>query len=136
MARPTSLNDLVSQAICNAIADGNTRQCACALAGVSYASMKGWMVRGRKGEEPYATFLAKLEKADALAEAPMVEKIRGGGQGWQGALAWLQYRRRTTWRKPPQPVEQQQGEDLTGADEETLWAAVQKLKPQKEKKTG
>lgn len=135
MARPTSLNDIVSQAICNALSRGNTRRCAAALAGISYASLCTWIRKGRETEEePYHAFLGRLEKAEAEAEDTMVTMVRIGDMGWQGGAWWLERRRRRTWRRPIQPAAAPP--DLSATDEEALWAAVQKLPKPKERKAG
>ena len=93
--RPTKLDDLTAKRICDAIATGNTRRCAAEAAGISYAAVKHWVQRGRAGEEPFAAFLARLQKADADAEAKAVKVIVDAAQGgtWQAAAWWLERRR-------------------------------------------
>jgi transposase len=85
--RPTKLDDLTAKRICDAIATGNTGRCAATAAGVSYATIKQWVRRGRAGEEPFAAFLARLQKADAEAEAKQVKVIVDAAQAstWQAA---------------------------------------------------
>lgn len=50
-----------------------SRRAAANGAGISYATLKDWAARGRDGEELYASFLAKLEAAEATAEREMVD---------------------------------------------------------------
>lgn len=134
MARPTLLNDILTQAVCNSLRAGNSRRCAAAAAGVTYATLCNWLMWGRNEKEPYATFFGRIEKVEAEAEAECVEKIRNGLPGWQGSAWWLERRRRRTWKRPVTPVDRDEREDLTKVDDEKLWEAVQAL--QKEKKTG
>jgi transposase len=99
--RPTKLDDLTAKRICDAIATGNTRRCAATAAGVSYATIKQWVRRGRAGEEPFAAFLARLEKADAEDEAKAVKGIVDAAQAgtWQAAAWWLERRRSDRWAR-------------------------------------
>jgi transposase len=109
--RPTKLDDLTAKRICDAVATGNTRRCAATAAGVSYATIKHWLQRGRAGEEPFAAFLARLEKADAEAEARAVKVIVDAAQAgtWQAAAWWLERRRSDRWAR----------RETTGAEERT-----------------
>lgn len=129
--RPTVLDDLKAKRICDAVAAGNTRRCAAATAGIAYATMKLWVQRGKKGEQPYLAFLARLEKADAEAEEAAVKEILVAARdgSWQAAAWWLERRRRQTWRRPDQPRERE--EDLSAVDDEKLWEAVEALRKEK-----
>ena len=99
--RPTKLDDLTAKRICDAIATGNTRRCAAEAAGVSCTAIKQWVGRGRAGEEPFAAFLARLQKADAEAEAKAVKVIVDAAQSgtWQAAAWWLERRRSGRWAR-------------------------------------
>lgn len=137
MGRPTVLDDLVAQRICAAIAEGNTRRCAAQAAGVSVSALKEWMQRGRAGREPYTSFLAKLEKADAEAEAKAVKVITDAALSgtWQSAAWWLERRRRNTWRRPAQEQERPDtSADVTKCSDEQLLAAVEAARVLREKK--
>jgi hypothetical protein len=90
--RPTALDELASKRFREAVARGLPRRHAAALAGVTYQCVKGWMQRGRKGIEPYAAFVALLEKADAEAVDAAVRRVRAGEPGWQGSAWWLERR--------------------------------------------
>jgi transposase len=109
--RPTKLDDLTAKRICDAIATGNTRRCAATAAGVTYTTIKHWLQRGRAGEEPFAAFLARLEKADAEAEAKAVKVIVDAAQAgtWQAAAWWLERRRSDRWAR----------RETTGAEDRT-----------------
>lgn len=132
LGRPLMLNDIAAKLICDAVAAGNTRRCAAALASISYSTLKNWIRAGRHGEERFLEFLARLEKADAMAEAGAVMTVRSGAQGWQGSAWWLERRRRRMWRRPPVEQVKPQEQDLSETDAAELYAAVEKLKPKKE----
>jgi hypothetical protein len=99
--RPTKLDDLVAKRIYDAVAAGNTRRGAAAMAGVGYSTLKGWVQRGRAGEEPFAALLARLEKADVEAEAKRVKVITDAAEGgtWTAAAWWLERRRPDRWAR-------------------------------------
>jgi len=101
--RPTSLTPAVQDAIASAMAKGHYRRTAALLAGISERTFYNWEERGENGEEPYATFLQAVKKAEAQAEAALLDEIRTaqgsipgeGGRGpdlWQ-AKAWVMERR-------------------------------------------
>lgn len=92
MARPTSLTPEVERAIRIAIENGNYRETAAKAAGVHRNSLRNWVERGESGEEPFASFLCTLEKAEAVAERRLLKAIRKGEPAWQ-AKAWLMERR-------------------------------------------
>lgn len=122
LGRPLSLNDIAAKLICDAVAAGNTRRCAAALAGISAATLGNWIRAGRHGDDRFADFLVRLEKADALAEAGAVVNVRVGQPGWQGSAWWLERRRRHSWRRPVQPVEKEQ--DMTTVPDDVLLEAA------------
>lgn len=133
MARPIELDDLKAQRICAAIAAGNTRRCAAAAAGVSVDSLITWVRRGRSGEEPFAAFAARVQKADAEAEEAKVKVIGDAAEdgSWQAAAWWLERRRRRTWRRPPMEQAPSQDTDysqLTDAQLEQALTAAQELR--------
>lgn len=101
--RPTSLTPEVEKAILDAITAGNYRATAATAAGVHRNTIINWEVRGATGEEPFASFLCALEKAEAIAEINLLNAISNaqpavtgpGGSGadlWQ-AKAWMMERR-------------------------------------------
>lgn len=98
--RSNGLDDLVQQKICAAIREGQTRKVAAELAGVSWSSLKNWVARGREpgADAKYVAFLAAVQKADAEAEAVMVETVRTHAvTTWQAAAWWLERRRQKTY---------------------------------------
>lgn len=127
MGRPTKLDDLVAKRICNALAGGNAQATAARAAGVGVSTLKEWLSRGRKGEEPYADFLDQVKRAEAAGEVELVATIRAGAtKTWQCA-AWLlerRFPRRWARRDPP---EKKAPEDLDKLSEEELTARVVEL---------
>ena len=101
MARPTSLTPTVRAAILEAVRAGNYKATACAAAGIHRDTLNGWELRGRTGEEPYASFVEELEQAEAQSEIEMLSRVRNaepsipevkGADPWQ-ATAWAMERR-------------------------------------------
>lgn len=101
--RPSSLTPETQEAILEAIRAGNYKATACAKAGIHRDTLHGWEQRAAKGEEPYATFAAKLTQAEAEGETRLIDEIRGAQGGvsgpgghaadvWQ-ARAWILERR-------------------------------------------
>ena len=146
--RPTLLNDLVAKRICEALATGQTRRCAAALGGVEHRTLCYWLAKGRKGDPKYRQFVHQIEKAEAEAEAPMVERVRQGTVGWQGAAWWLERRRRKTWKRPAfQAAEQPKPRavglvidaDLAAMTDEQVEAEIERLRnsdPQRRRDRG
>ncbi len=93
LGRPTLLDDLVAKRICDSLAAGNAQSVAARTAGVAHSTLRSWLARGRKGEEPYASFLAKAKKAESVGEAELVGVIRESAQKTWQCAAWLLERR-------------------------------------------
>ena len=65
MARGTDLNDITRQRILGAIRDGQARKTAAEVAGVEYETLRRWLRRGEKGEEPYCSFCVDFQRAES-----------------------------------------------------------------------
>jgi hypothetical protein len=94
------------------------------------------MQRGRDGEEPFAAFLAHLQKADAEAEAAAVKVIVRAAQDgtWQAAAWWLERRRSQRWarREALSHEERARREEArleSASDEELVNAVLSALPP-------
>ena len=77
---------------------------AAAAGGVSRTTLKSWKIRARNGEEPYAAFLARLQKAEAAGAVAMLDVIQNAAREgtWQAA-AWTlerRYPKQFALRKP------------------------------------
>jgi uncharacterized protein CbrC (UPF0167 family) len=81
----------VQAAILEAIEAGNYKSTAAQAAGIHRDTLNGWELRGKAGEEPYASFSDALLKAEAKAEMDLLAEIkaaRPGITGVQGADLW------------------------------------------------
>lgn len=94
MGAPTKLDDLTAQRIVAAVETGAPWYMAAAAGGVSRSTLKAWKAKARAGEEPYAAFLARLEKAQAAGAVAVLDIIQKAAQSgtWQAA-AWILERR-------------------------------------------
>ncbi len=112
----TKLNDELIEDVSLYLEKGMSVQGACGLIGVTYSTFLRWMGRGAEGEEPFATFLERVEEARAKAEwshVQTIDKARTlppGEIDWKASQFWLQTARREHgWG---QTVRQ----EVTGAD--------------------
>jgi hypothetical protein len=78
----------VQSAICRALEIGVTLQIAANAAGVSSIRVNRWVQRGRKGTEPYASFVSAVSRARSKAISNLTERALGGGKGAANA-EWL-----------------------------------------------
>lgn len=87
--RPTILTPERHKVICDAIADGATREVAAAAAGVGESTLYQWLKKGRDGLEPYVEFAEAIEKADAEGELSNIRTIKSASASTWQAAAWL-----------------------------------------------
>ena len=129
MGRPLTLDDLTAQRIVDAVKLGAPWYLAARAGGIGPSTLRDWKARGRKGEAPFAAFLARLEKAEAEGAVEALRHIREAGSkgAWQ-AWAWMLERRfprsfgrrdRDRPRNAPNPL------DLLGPVEDALFAALE-----------
>ena len=107
MGRPTSLDDLVAQRIIAAVECGAPWYMAAAAGGVNPATLRDWKARARDGEEPFAAFYARLQKAEASGAVAVLNIIQNAAREgtWQAA-AWIlerRYPKQFALRKPEPP---------------------------------
>ena len=87
--RPPSLTDDVREQIVKLVEAGNYIETAVLCVGVSRSSYKNWMRWGAKQETGiYRQFFNAVRKAEALAEARAIVRVRQAGQKWWQAEAW------------------------------------------------
>ena len=86
---------------------GNYVVTACGASGISDASYWAWKVRGESGEEPYASFLDAVKRAEEEAESALVATVRRAGESqWQAAMTLLERRHPDRWgRRERQQIE-------------------------------
>jgi hypothetical protein len=93
MGRPTSLTDAAKALVLSHVRDGNYRETAAAAAGIHRTTLRNWEKRGEEGEEPFASFMTELQRAEAEAEIAALARIRSAqpaitGEGGRGADLW------------------------------------------------
>ncbi len=76
-----------------ALSKGMTIRAASALAHLSYETVYAWMRKGRAGEEPFASFLAELEQAEAECQQAALARVVAAGENDWKAAAWILERR-------------------------------------------
>ncbi len=87
---PTKCTPETMDILCAAMESLGFVGAACARAGVARSTVDEWALRGKAGEEPFATFAARWAQARARANATLLEQVRGASAGgdWRAA-AWL-----------------------------------------------
>lgn len=89
--RPRKLNVARQETLTLALVNGATYELAAKYAGISYPTLRRWLVRG--GNEPesdYGQFTQAVKRAEAEAALAALAKITGAAQNgdWRAA-AWL-----------------------------------------------
>lgn len=102
MSRTSSLTPETADKILGLIRAGNYVHIACAAVGIHKDTYYGWRERGKKGEEPYASFLHDLELAEAECEVLIVAEQRkaitsSDIQKSTAAMTFLDRRFRDRW---------------------------------------
>lgn len=87
--RPTLLTDEVADLLVASLRYGNYVTVASRSAGISWATFKVWMVRGREGEEPYAALRERVEKARAEGQVRLVAIVAKAAETDWRAANWL-----------------------------------------------
>ena len=78
MARRSLLEQFTDRekaTLLNYLRAGSFRVTACAAVGISSDTLRNWEKRGHAGEEPFAEFMAEVERVEALAEVETVNVI-------------------------------------------------------------
>ena len=111
MARPTKLTAELQERVVVAVRAGNYAEAACRAAGISPSTFYRWMTRGE--QEPsglYGRFREAVLQAEGEAEVHAVAIVRRAmAEDWRAALAYLERRHPTRWRR-------HQVTELTGKD--------------------
>jgi hypothetical protein len=95
---PYMMTPEVTRIVMNAVELGVTRVRACALAGVQKPTYADWKQKASSQLEPYASFFALFELAEARTEAALVHAWRQHARdGWQASDAFLKKRFRNEW---------------------------------------
>lgn len=104
--RPTAFNPDRAERLVNAIRGGAYLKQAAEHAGISYNTMRRWLIKaqGPDATEELIAFAKEVEKANADAEVAAVAKIRqiGNEGNWQALAWWLERRHPERWAKTDQ----------------------------------
>jgi hypothetical protein len=89
--RKPLLTPAVSALIVQFVSGGSPLPTACEAAGVKWGTAKRWVARGRKGDEPYASFVDGISQAKALRRAALELVITNSAQrgDWRAAVIAL-----------------------------------------------
>ena len=72
----------LTKKICQTIIAGNFPDSASIKHGISRMTYRNWLTRGQQGEEPFAAFVASIDRAKATAETKLLDTVsRGDPQG-------------------------------------------------------
>lgn len=109
---PESLiaDDEVRERVCTLLAKGHTIEAATRSAGISRTTWARWKKKGEAGEEPYASYVAEIDEAEATGCISLEGRVMSGEPGWQGAQQMLR------WREPQRYGDRKQIEMTTGGD--------------------
>lgn len=108
MGRPTSLDELTAERIRQAVRKGATWAMAAQASGIGASTLREWKQKGRGGQEPYASFLATLKRAQAERAEEALEVIqKAAGTSWQAA-AWFLERTQPERFALRRPVEREE----------------------------
>lgn len=102
VGRPSVLNDVEAQ-ILAALQNGADRGAAAGYAGVPSGTFRSWLTRGRDGQEPFASFLQRVEATEAEAAVRMAKVVFDAAHqdhDVRAALEWLRRRRPDQWADP------------------------------------
>lgn len=108
MGRKTKLTPETHQRIVSYVRAGNFRVTAAAAAGISPVTLRDWLRRGARGEEPFVQFREDVDAAEAQAEARDVALIsRAAEHDWKAAAWRLERKVGRRWgrKDPSKPTE-------------------------------
>jgi hypothetical protein len=81
-----------------AIEAGNFQSIAAKAGGVSHDTLKRWLERGERGEEPYAKFVVAYREAEYLVESTAVGRLKDAGiEDWRATQIFLSRRFPERW---------------------------------------
>jgi hypothetical protein len=87
-SKSDELNEAEAQSkFVEAIEAGNTRRIARMAAGITPATLREWCRCGAAGEQPYADFLARIEKAESNLEERALSVVRNAALGGDSEAA-------------------------------------------------
>ncbi len=103
MARPTSLNDDLSKAICESIAKGHYLDATADRVGLHRDTIYGWLEKGREDPDSvYGKFSDAFKRASYAAEDRALTEVLEGANGWQSRAWFLERRYPKRWGRVSQ----------------------------------
>jgi transposase len=126
MALPKLLDDLVTKRIVEAVRGGASRTAAAEAARVARSTLHLWLQRGGAGEEPYASFTARVREAEGELEKELVTTIKNHSVNTWQAAAWMlerKFQKRWALRRD----QQDRATPLTPEEQDRLIAEAAKL---------
>ena len=91
--RNIKLTTQLENEIISYIKAGNYAKTVCQAVGINESTYYRWIQRAKRGEEPYASFASRIEKARNIAEVALVMKIREAAKesrNWKAAAFLLE----------------------------------------------
>jgi hypothetical protein len=82
------------------IANGNRREVACQVVGISARTLYRWIEQGDAGQEPQAQFVKALKRAEALSESKIVANVIAASekpQFWAAGMTYLERKYPDAW---------------------------------------
>ncbi len=110
MGRPSKLDDLREKRICDALRRGHSYAAAARAGGIDESTLHEWRARGRAGEQRYAEFVERVDRADSEAEHRALEVLTAKFDSPDERIAlnavmfWFERRRPAEWGKPTAPA--------------------------------
>jgi hypothetical protein len=91
--RPSKYTPELGQKLCALLAIGVPISVACRSEGVGKTTLHTWRAQGAAGVDPFAAFVAELERALAKAEAAItMHVVKAAQQDWRAGAWWLERR--------------------------------------------
>lgn len=123
MANRTSYNAEVHRILVDEITQGQFRAVACRAADIAEETLRLWMKRGKKKEEPFASLRADILAAETTIERECVARVIEKQPGW-----YLERRFPTRWKPKERhgalTEEKPEVPNITGQDAATKLRAL------------
>lgn len=129
-SEPVKVTPEVREIICNMLRKGHFLVTALARAGVSRNALRIWRERAAQDEEPYASFMAEIEKAKAEGEDLHVSNlVRAGETDWRASQFLLKQRWAKRWGEKETKVKLSGSVDIRQDLADVLDKISEKQKP-------
>jgi len=125
---------MTQTAILEAVERGHNMHIAAAMAGVTNATIKNWLIRGaaEEADTPHGKFAIEYRRAEGRSQEVLLERIADTGRDDWRAYAWLLARRYREWSEGAKPTVEQQ-EELHGLKVDKAQAEISLIKAKTEK---